>query len=98
MGLGIAIQDMNHKVEQRFSDDAENTLYFLCAAQPKTCLLRGIDRHADTMFNRWQLMIILDQLAEIDVETLAQRQAVEQLRRLAEVAIRENGYLMFIGD
>lgn len=50
------------------------------------------------MFNRHQLGMILDQIDGIEVRTDAERVAVDLLRRSASIALRANGYLMFIGD
>ncbi|MCP2316519.1 hypothetical protein APR12_001856 [Nocardia amikacinitolerans] len=78
--------------------DVDETLFRLCAAQPETSLLRGIYPYGDTMFNRYQLGLILDQIEGIEVRTDAERQAVDLLRRAASIALRVNGYLLFIGD
>ncbi|MFF7944287.1 hypothetical protein ACFZC5_31665 [Nocardia gamkensis] len=50
------------------------------------------------MFNRYQLCLILNQLEGIEVPTDAERQAVDLLRRAASLALRANGYLLFVGD
>ncbi|MCP2290972.1 hypothetical protein [Nocardia amikacinitolerans] len=98
MALDIVVQDINHAEEHRFGDDADETLFRLCAAQPEASLLRGICPYGDTMFNRYQLGLILDQIEGIEVRTDAERQAVDLLRRAASIALRVNGYLLFIGD
>lgn len=98
MALDIIVQDMNHAEMHRFGDDADETLFRLCAAQPETSWLRGVYRYADTMFNRHQLDMILDQIERIEVGTDAERAAVDLLRRTASIALRANGYLLFIGD
>lgn len=92
------MQDINHAEEHRFGDGADETLFRLCAAQPETSLLRGIYAYGETMFNRYQLGLILDQIEGIEVRTDAERQAVDLLRRAASIALRVNGYLLFIGD
>jgi hypothetical protein len=89
---------MNHGETHHFGDDVDETLFKLCAAQPETSLLRGIYRYGDTMFNRYQLGLILDQIEAIEVRTDAERQAVDLLRRASSIALRANGYLLFIGD
>ncbi|MET7772985.1 hypothetical protein [Nocardia sp. NPDC005366] len=98
MALDIVVQDINHAETHHFGDDADETLYRLCAAQPETSLVRGIYRYGDTMFNRYQLGLILDQIEAIEVRTDAERQAVDLLRRASSIALRTNGYLLFIGD
>ncbi|MFD3431303.1 hypothetical protein [Nocardia fluminea] len=98
VALDILVQDINHTEIHRFGDDADETLYKLCAAQPNTSLVRGIYRYGDTMFNRFQLGLILDQIEDIEVRTDPERQAVELLRRVASIALRANGYLLFVGD
>jgi hypothetical protein len=60
MASDIVVQDINHAVIHRFGDDADETLFRLCAAQPVTDLVRGIYRYGDTVFNRYQLGLILD--------------------------------------
>lgn len=98
MALDIVVQNINHDEVERFSDDADGALFQLCSAQPQTSLLRGVFRYGDTMFNRYQLGLILDQIESIDVHSEAERQALELLRRVATTALRANGYLLFIGD
>ncbi|MGW6623472.1 hypothetical protein ACWF99_19800 [Nocardia sp. NPDC055002] len=98
MALEIVVQNINHAEQQRIGDDEKDSIYFLCAAQPTTSVLRGVYRYGDTMFNTWQLKIMLEQTEGVTGETEEQRDALEQLRRLADIAIRSNGYLMFIGD
>ncbi|MBF6341528.1 hypothetical protein IU450_37450 [Nocardia abscessus] len=98
VALDIVVQDINHAEMHRFGDDANETLFRLCAAQPETSLVRGIYRCGDTMFNRYQLGLILDQIEGIEVRTDAERQAVDLLRRAASIALRANGYLLFVGD
>ncbi|WP_280295565.1 hypothetical protein [Nocardia abscessus] len=98
MAVDIVVQDINHAEIHRFGDDGDETLFRLCAAQPETTLVRGIYRYGDTMFNRYQLGLILDQIEEIEARTDAERQAVDLLRRAASIALRANGYLLFVGD
>ncbi|MEU5764128.1 hypothetical protein [Nocardia sp. NPDC047648] len=98
MALDIVVQDINHAEMHRFGDDSDETLFKLCAAQPDTSLVRGLYRYGDTMFNRYQLGLILDQIEGIEVRTDAERQAVNLLRRAASIALRANGYLLFVGD
>ncbi|QLY30310.1 hypothetical protein [Nocardia huaxiensis] len=98
MGLDIVVQNMNHEEKYHFGDDAEDTLYKLCAAQPTTSMVRNVSRYGDTMFNRYQLGVILEQIDGIEIRTDAERQAIDQLREAASIARRANGYLLFIGD
>ncbi|MEV6660535.1 hypothetical protein [Nocardia fluminea] len=98
MALDIIVQNMNHEEKFRVSDDPQQTLYLLCEAQPRDRIVRGIYRDGDTMFNTWQLKLLLEQTEDIQVEDAAQRAALDQLRHLSNLAIRANGYLMFIGD
>ena len=85
VALDIVVQDINHAEKQRFGDDADETLFKLCAAQPDTSLVRGIYRYGDTMFNRYQLGVVLDQIEGIEVRTDAERQAVDLLNRKSVV-------------
>ncbi len=98
MALDIVVQDINHAEIHRFGDDADETLFRLCAAQPETTLVRGIYRYGDTMFNRYQLGLILDQIEKIEARTDAERQAVDLLKRALSIGLRANGYLLFVGD
>lgn len=50
------------------------------------------------MFNRYRLGVILDRIDQIEVRTDAERQAVHLLRRVSTIALRANGYLLFVGD
>ncbi|MGY2125840.1 hypothetical protein ACW9HJ_30720 [Nocardia gipuzkoensis] len=45
MALDIVVQDINHTELHRFGDDADETLFRLCAAQPDTSWVRGIYRY-----------------------------------------------------
>ncbi len=96
--MEIIVQDINHAELEHVGDDRDETLYKLCAAQPESSLLRGIYRYGDTMFNRYQLGLILDRIDDIEVRSDPERQAIELLRRTASSALRANGYLLFIGD
>jgi hypothetical protein len=98
VALDIVVQDINHAEIHRFGDDADETLFRLCVAQPETSLVRSIYRYGDTMFNRYQLGLILDQIEGIEVRTDAERRAVDLLRQAASIALRANGYLLFFGD
>jgi hypothetical protein len=98
VAIDIVVQDINHAEIHRFGDDADETLFRLCAAQPDTSLVRGIYRYGDTMFNRYQLRLILNQIEGIEVRTDAERRAVDLLKQAASIAFRANGYLLFVGD
>ncbi|MBF6191673.1 hypothetical protein U3653_09385 [Nocardia sp. CDC186] len=98
MASDIVVQDINHAEIHRFGDDADETLFKLCTEQPETSLVRGISRYGDTMFNRYQLGLILDQIEGIEVRTDAERQAIDLLRLASSIALRANGYLLFVGD
>ncbi|WP_405178254.1 hypothetical protein OG225_29470 [Nocardia sp. NBC_01377] len=60
--------------------------------------MRSFRRYCDTMFNRYRLGVILDRIDQIEVRTDAERQAVHLLRRVSTIALRANGYLLFVGD
>jgi hypothetical protein len=98
LALTVIIQNMNHTEVARYSDDPDETLYRLCSARPKTSLVRGIHRHADTMFNTYQLGLILDEVEAMSAQSDIQQRALDELRRAATTAIRERGYILFIGD
>ncbi|WP_157101588.1 hypothetical protein [Nocardia shimofusensis] len=49
------------------------------------------------MFNRYQLGLLLDEVEGIEARAEAGRQAVDLLRRAASIALRANGYLLFVG-
>jgi hypothetical protein len=98
MALAIKIQDQNHRDLGAFGDDPAETLAHLCAKAPREYLLRGIHPHADTMFNPYQLGIIIEEIDATNVEQPAERRALERLREAADMAIRKRGYLYFVGD
>lgn len=98
MALDIVVQNINHDEIERVADDANETLFQICSRQPETSLVRGVFRYGDTMFNRYQIDLMLGQIANIDVRSEAERQALDLLRRVAMTALRANGYLLFIGD
>ncbi len=81
----------------RYPCETYETLFGLCAAQPATSLVRGIYRYGDTVFNRYQLGLLLDEVEGIEARAEAGRQAVDLLRRAASIALRANGYLLFVG-
>lgn len=63
MALTIVVQDIVHAEISRYTDDPAGTLQRLCSSRPETSLLRGVDPHADTMLNAYQLGRVV---AEID--------------------------------
>lgn len=98
MALTIIIQAQDHTETSRYSDDPEGTLARLCSGAPQRLLVRGIHPHADTMFNTYQLGLIIDEIDAMSVSDPVEKRAWDELREAAMTAVRQRGYLWFNGD
>lgn len=98
MGVSVFIQNQIHEKIAEVAGYASNTLDDVIAQAPTGSLTRGINRHADTMFNTTQLNFFIDEIASFVPGNDSERELFTVLRDAAESAIRQRGYLWFSGD
>lgn len=60
--------------------------------------LRGVDPAADTMFNEYQLNVIVGELEAWESVGKSGSQQIQELRTAAMTAVRKGGYLWFYGS
>ncbi|KAA8887982.1 hypothetical protein F3087_12930 [Nocardia colli] len=98
MGVSVFIQNQIHEKIAEVAGYASNTLDDVISQAPAGSLTRGINRHADTMFNTTQLNLFIDEIASFVPGNDSERELFKVLRDAAESAIRQRGYLWFSGD
>lgn len=98
MGISIYIQDVNHKIVQCADGPLSSLLSDLISDASRGSLLDGIDPHYLTMFNSYQLEFFLMELAAVTPKNDQQKEMINNLQFASSSAIRQRGYLWFIGD
>jgi hypothetical protein len=98
VGIDIIVQDMNHKEIEALPASAAVTLSDIVLEAPLGSMMRGIHKYADTMFNSYQLKFFLEELAAKAPRNEREQELFDVLRKAAESAINQHGYLWFSGD
>lgn len=98
MGIDIVVQNQVHQPIETVTGPAGTTLPDLVFRNPKKPMMQGIHKYADTMFNSYQLHFLLEELKDFEPRSEDETATISSLRRAAELAIREHGYLWFSGD
>ncbi|WP_406281211.1 hypothetical protein OH799_16435 [Nocardia sp. NBC_00881] len=98
MGISVFIQNQIHEQVAEVAGYASQTLDEVISQASIGSLTRGINKHADTMFNTTQLNSFIDEIASLTPENDSERELFTVLRDAAESAIRQRGYLWFSGD
>lgn len=98
MGFDIYVQNMNQKMVESIFQPGESTLSDIVSGAPLGSLLDGIDTYSHTMFNSYQLKFFLKELASVVTKNSQEIELVTRLQAAAESAIRQHGYLLFVGD
>ena len=98
MGIDITVQNQIHQPIETVSGPAPSTLPEMVLRNPDSPIMQGIHKYADTMFNSHQLRFLLEELKSFEPLSDAETETIASVRRAAETAIRENGYLWFSGD
>jgi hypothetical protein len=98
MGIDIIVQHMNHKEIEASPASAAVTLSEIALEAPRGSMIHGIHKYADTMFNSYQLKFFLEELAAKAPRDEREQELYDVLRKSAESAIDEHGYLWFSGD
>ncbi|MEU6488633.1 hypothetical protein [Streptomyces sp. NPDC046887] len=96
MGLGMRRLNRAQDTVEEFGDDPEDTFLALCVRAPVTSLRCGISPYGLTMFNTRQSERLAIELAGLPDEE--RTPVVGRVIEEAHQAIRESGYLLFIGD
>jgi hypothetical protein len=101
LGIDVVLEDVDRKAIQECHDPKQLFARFLRSRDlSATFCLRFIDAFGDTVFNRAQAAVLLDELgaarADADAET---RKYIDNAIRLARLASRKpHLYVRFIGD
>lgn len=98
MPIRVIIQDRNHGEVASYADDLEGTFSGLRAVAPPGSLLKSIDPYGDTLFNLYQLEFLIAEIDAMPVRSASEQSIWNELRNAAHLAIRNRGYLSFIGD
>ncbi|MFE3987597.1 hypothetical protein ACFXPR_24185 [Nocardia tengchongensis] len=98
MGIAIAIQDAHHTQVELITGYDSDALVDMISSAPSGSLIDCIHLYADTMYNSHQLKFLLDELSNSNYELDHEKEVTSILRRAAESAIRQRGYLWFSGD
>ncbi|MGF6887176.1 hypothetical protein ABIA39_004310 [Nocardia sp. GAS34] len=98
MAIDIIIQNQVHGKVEVISGAPAVTLSDIVLQAPVGSMLRGIHQYADSMFNSYQLQFFLEELAGLQPKDSREEELFSVLRRAADVAIRNHGYLWFSGD
>ncbi|GGU52139.1 hypothetical protein GCM10010289_85540 [Streptomyces violascens] len=96
MSLGIYVKNFAHHELDQFSDDRDESFRKLCEDSPLDSLRRGVHRNAHTLFNSIQLRRLMEELESLP--TGQQTAIVNKVIDAAQLAIRNSGYLLFVGD
>ncbi|MFE9578467.1 hypothetical protein ACFYO1_18900 [Nocardia sp. NPDC006044] len=98
MGVSVFIQNQIREKVAEVGGYASDTLGDVILQAPAGSLTRGINRHADTMFNTTQLNFFIEEISSFVPGDDSERELFTVLREAAESAIRRRGYLWFSGD
>ncbi|WP_329468499.1 hypothetical protein [Streptomyces sp. NBC_01431] len=97
MSLGIYTKNFAHAdVAPSFSDDRDESFRNLREGAPWNSLRRGVHANAHTLFNAIQLRRLVEEL-----EALPEHEQVPIVHKVldaAQLAIRNSGYVLFVGD
>lgn len=96
MGLAIYVENQLHERVEQLFDDPQETFMKSCENAPVGSVRRGVDRHGDTMFNCYQLNILIGELEDLSADSTTG--AVNRITEAARRAIHLHGYLYFVGD
>lgn len=95
MGLAIYAEGRARNKLDHIPDDVDASFRQLCQSAPWESLRRGVMQFGDTYFNRVQLERLVEELEALPAERPA---VVDGVLALARLAIRNSGYLHFVGD
>ncbi len=98
VGISIAVQNQIHELVRSFHGPVATTLAEMALEAPTGTMLGEIHAYADTMFNSYQLTLLLDELSSTVTRNEREDEVVHVLREAARDAIDRHGYLWFSGD
>ncbi|WP_438289515.1 hypothetical protein [Streptomyces sp. HUAS TT7] len=97
MGLGIYTKNFARAdFAPSFGDDRGESFRRLCEGAPWNSLRRGVHANAHTLFNAIQLRRLVEELEALPEHE--QPPIVHMVIDAAQLAIRNSGYLLFVGD
>jgi len=102
MGIDLQWEGENGDVLGRLSDEHNLVEQIIAASkEEKTACLRFIDPYGDTVFNQFQIAVLLEELRGVQLEALSgearlHRQKLEELAGKAQNKVHT--YLKFYGD
>jgi hypothetical protein len=98
MPLSIRVESQIHGELYRIFDNEDHAYRNMFENTPRGTLLRGVDPHGDTMFNPYQLEIVLEEISTLRAQYPQHQDRLQELAEGARAAIRKSGYLYFVGD
>ncbi len=94
--MAVFIENQLHERIGEVLDDRDESFMRACESGPRRSVRHAVGRHGDTMFNTFQLMLLLEELRELPPGL--RTETVRAVEEAAESAIRKQGYLFFSGD
>jgi hypothetical protein len=101
MGIDILLEDADRKPIQECHDADQSFAHFFRGRDlSATSCLRFIDAFGDTVFNRAQASVLVDELSAVRAEASAGAQRyIDNAIRLAKIASRKvHLFVRFVGD
>ena len=101
MGIDVLLEDVDGKPVQECYDPDQSFSRFLRSRDlSSTVCLRFIDAVGDTVFNRAQASVLVEELSAVRAEADAEAQKIiDNAIRLARLASRKvHLYVRFVGD
>ncbi|WP_328923091.1 hypothetical protein [Streptomyces griseoaurantiacus] len=95
MSLGMYVLDRSGRQTRYFSDDVNNSFMRICESAPPESVRSGVMKYGDTMFNRNQLVRLIEELEALEGGPPA---VVIDILDAARYAWRESLYLFIRGD
>ncbi|MFE9413883.1 hypothetical protein ACFYN0_34625 [Streptomyces sp. NPDC006704] len=95
MGLDVYVKNFARYDIDHFGDE-NDSFVAVCSGAPWTSLRRGVHPNGHTLFNSIQLRRLVEELEALPAE--AKTVGVGRVLNAAQLAIRNSGYLLFVGD
>ncbi|MDQ0787301.1 hypothetical protein QFZ64_002798 [Streptomyces sp. B3I8] len=95
MSLGVYVLDRSGRQSRYLSDDMDNSFIKICESAPPESVRSGVMKYGDAMFNRNQLMRLIEELEALEGEPPP---VVVDILDAARYAWRESLYLFIRGD
>lgn len=96
MGTTVYVRDFRGKLLQRGATDMGRLL--VAARQARLPLLGSVDEYDDTVFNRSQVALVLEELDRLELSANLEHARAELISMAVGVQQRPHRYLVFNGD